>query len=285
MSVEVAQRRPSRTRSARVAVHAALVVSALVVGFPIFWMLVSSFKTNVEIFAYPPRLITPGFSFDAYTSVLTDPVKLRFFANSYVVALSVTAATLVISVLGAFAFSRYDFRGKSAISIVIVGMQAVPPITLLIPYFSLIVALKLYDSYLGLILTYMVFTVPYAVILMIGYFNTLPRELDEAVKVDGGGPLTALVRVLVPVALPGLVSVGVYTFIIARTESLFALTLTRTTDMRTLPIGIQLQLGQNNQDWAQLMTMSLLGMLPVLVLFLIFQRHFIGGLTSGAVKS
>lgn len=285
MSVEMVQRRNSRTRNARVAVHAALVLSALVVGFPIFWMLVSSFKTNVEIFAYPPRLITPGFSFDAYTSVLTDPAKLRFFANSYVVALSVTAATLVISVLGAFAFSRYDFRGKSAISIVIVGMQAVPPITLLIPYFSLIVALKLYDSYLGLILTYMVFTVPYAVILMIGYFNTLPRDLDEAVKVDGGGPLTALFRVLVPVALPGLVSVGVYTFMIAWNEYLFALTLTRTTDMRTLPIGIQLQLGQNNQDWAQLMTMSLLGMLPVLVLFLIFQRHFIGGLTSGAVKS
>ena len=282
---EVVQHRASRTRNARIAVHAALVVSALVVGFPIFWMLVSSFKTNVEIFAYPPRLITPGFSFDAYTSVLTDPVKLRFFANSYVVALSVTAATLVISVLGAFAFSRYDFRGKSAISIVIVGMQAVPPITLLIPYFSLIVALKLYDTYLGLILTYMVFTVPYAVILMIGYFNTLPRDLDEAVKVDGGGPLTALFRVLVPVALPGLVSVGVYTFMIAWNEYLFALTLTRTTDMRTLPIGIQLQLGQNNQDWAQLMTMSLLGMLPVLVLFLIFQRHFIGGLTSGAVKS
>lgn len=285
MSIEVVQRRGSRTRNARIAVYAALVVSALVVGFPIFWMLVSSFKTNVEIFAYPPRLITPGFSLDAYTSVLTDPVKLRFFANSYVVALSVTAATLVISVLGAFAFSRYEFRGKSAISIVIVGMQAVPPITLLIPYFSLIVALKLYDSYLGLILTYMVFTVPYAVILMIGYFNTLPRDLDEAVKVDGGGPLTALFRVLVPVALPGLVSVGVYTFMIAWNEYLFALTLTRTTDMRTLPIGIQLQLGQNNQDWAQLMTMSLLGMLPVLVLFLIFQRHFIGGLTSGAVKS
>ena len=133
MSTEVVRRRNGRTRNARIAVHAALVVSALVVGFPIFWMLVSSFKTNVEIFAYPPRLITPGFSFDAYTSVLTDPVKLRFFANSYVVALSVTAATLVISVLGAFAFSRYEFRGKSAISIVIVGMQAVPPITLLIP--------------------------------------------------------------------------------------------------------------------------------------------------------
>jgi multiple sugar transport system permease protein len=279
--------RPVKARRPRtpVGIMVALVGASVIAGFPIFWMLVSSFKTNVEIFAYPPRLITPGFSLDAYTSVLTDPEKLRFFLNSYVVAIAVTALTLVVSVLAAFAFSRYEFRGKALMNIVIVGMQAVPPITLLIPYFSLIVALRIYNSYTGLILTYMVFTVPYAVILLISYFNTLPRELDEAVKVDGGGPLTALVRVLVPVALPGLVSVGVYTFMIAWNEYLFALTLTRTTNMRTLPIGIQLQLGQNNQDWAQLMSMSLLGMLPVLVLFLIFQRHFIGGLTSGAVKS
>lgn len=274
-----------RRRMQRTGVYAALLGAVALVGFPIFWMLVSSFKTNTEIFAYPPRLVTPGFSLDAYTSVLTDPSKLRFFANSYIVAIAVTLLTLLIAVLAAYAFSRYEFRGKGALSVVIIGMQAVPPITLLIPYFSLIVALGLYNSYLGLILTYMVFTVPYAVIMMTSYFNTLPRELDEAVKVDGAGPLTALFRILVPVAMPGIVSVGVYTFMIAWNEYLFALTLTRTDDVRTLPIGIQLLLGQNTQDWAQLMSMSLLGMLPVLVLFLVFQRHFIGGLTSGAVKS
>lgn len=275
----------TRTRKQRALVYSGLVAASVVAGFPIFWMLVSSFKTNTEIFAYPPQLITTGFSLDAYTAVLTDPASLRFFANSYIVALSVTALTLVVAVLTGYAFSRYEFRGKATLNVVIIGMQAVPPISLLIPYFSLIVALRLYNSYVGLILTYMVFTVPYAVILMTGYFNTLPRELDEAVKIDGGGPLTALLRVLVPVAMPGLVSVGVYTFMIAWNEYLFALTLTRTTDMRTLPIGIQLLLGQNTQNWAQLMSMSLLGMLPVLVLFLVFQRHFIGGLTSGAVKS
>jgi multiple sugar transport system permease protein len=277
--------RASRIRVQRTGTIAALVVAAAIAGFPILWMLISSFKTNTEIFAYPPQLITQGFSLDAYTGVFTDPSKLRFFLNSYIVAISVTLLTLLISILAAYAFSRYEFRGKSAMNIVIIGVQAVPPITLLIPYFSLIVALGLYNSYLGLILTYMVFTVPYAVILMTSYFNTLPRELDEAVKVDGAGPLTALFRILVPVAMPGIVSVGVYTFMIAWNEYLFALTLTQTTEMRTLPIGIQLLLGQNSQNWAQLMSMSLLGMIPVLVLFLIFQRWFIGGLTSGAVKS
>jgi multiple sugar transport system permease protein len=121
--------------------------------------------------------------------------------------------------------------------------------------------------------------------MMTGYFNTLPKELDEAVKVDGGGPMMALWRILVPLSLPGLVSVGIYTFMIAWNEYLFALTLTRTEDMRTVPIGIQLLMGQHSYRWNEMMAMSILGSLPVLVLFLVFQRYFIGGLTTGAVKN
>jgi len=131
----------------------------------------------------------------------------------------------------------------------------------------------------------MVFTLSYAIIMMTGYFNTLPRELDEAVKVDGGGPMMALWRILVPLSVPGLVSVGIYTFMIAWNEYLFALTLTRTEDMRTVPIGIQLLMGQHSYRWNEMMAMSILGSLPVLVLFLVFQRYFIGGLTTGAVKN
>jgi len=168
---------------------------------------------------------------------------------------------------------------------VIVSVQAVPPITLLIPYFGLIVFLGLYNTYPGLILTYLVFTLPYAIIMMTGYFNTLPRELDEAVKVDGGSSWTALWRILVPVAVPGMVSVGIYTFMIAWNEYLFALTLTKTPEMRTVPIGIQLLMGQHSYEWNQMMSMSILGCIPVLLLFLFFQRFFIGGMTAGAVKN
>jgi len=250
----------------------------------VLWMLSSSFKSNLEIFQYPPRLITKSFSFDAYTTIFTDPTKLRFFFNSYVVALSVTFLTLVVAILAAYAFSRYDFKFKRILDVVIVSVQAVPPITLLIPYFGLVVALKLYNTYQGLILTYMVFTLPYAIIMLTGYFNTLPKELDEAVKVDGAGPLTALWRILVPISVPGLVSVGVYTFMICWNEFLFALTLTRTEDMRTVPIGIQLLMGQHSYEWNEMMAMSILGCIPVLALFLFFQRYFIGGMTAGAVK-
>lgn len=262
-----------------------LLAGAMFAGFPILWMLASSFKSNAEIFEFPPRLVTENFSFDAYVSILTDPSKVRFFINSYVVALAVTVLTLVVAIMAAYAFSRFEFRGKRIINVVIVSVQAVPPITLLIPYFGLVVTLGLYNTYPGLILTYMVFTLPYAIIMMTGYFNTLPRELDEAVRMDGAGSMTALWKVLVPIAVPGIVSVGIYTFMIAWNEYLFALTLTKTEDMRTVPIGIQLLMGQHSYQWNEIMAMSIMGSVPVLILFLFFQRYFMGGLASGSVKS
>jgi multiple sugar transport system permease protein len=263
----------------------ALSIGAVFAGFPVFWMLVSSFKANPEIFELPPRIVTDNFSFDAYTTILTDPVKVRFFINSYVVALSVTALTLIVAILAGYALSRFEFPFKRPLNMVIVSVQAVPPITLLIPYFGLMVTLHLYNTYFALILTYMVFTLPYAIIMMTGYFNTLPKELDEAVKCDGAGTMTALWRILVPISIPGLVSVGIYTFMIAWNEFLFALTLTRTENMRTVPIGIQLLMGQHSFKWNEMMAMSILGCLPVLILFLFFQRYFIGGMTAGSVKS
>ncbi|HEY3547584.1 MAG TPA: carbohydrate ABC transporter permease [Propionicimonas sp.] len=277
--------RVQRRLVAKAALLVALVVGALFAGLPVLWMLSSSFKPNTDIFQYPPRLIPQTFTFDAYTTIFTDPTKVQFFINSYFVSLSVTFLTLLVGVLAAYAFSRFEFPFKSVLNVVIVSVQAVPPITLLIPYFGLIIFLGLYNTYQGLILTYMVFTLPYAIIMMTGYFNTLPRELDEAVKVDGGSSWTALWRVLVPISVPGLVSVGIYTFMIAWNEYLFALTLTKTVEMRTVPIGIQLLMGQHSYEWNQMMSMSILGCIPVLLLFLFFQRYFIGGMTAGAVKN
>jgi multiple sugar transport system permease protein len=277
--------RKRRRLGAKIAVLAGLCAGAAFAGLPVVWMLSTSFKTNGEVFEVPPRLITENFSFDAYRAILGDPAQLRFFLNSYIVALSVTALTLFVAILAAYGFSRYQFPLKRSINAVIVSVQAVPPITLVIPYFGLVVALGLYNTYPGLILTHMVFTLPYAIIMMTAYFNTLPRELDESVKVDGASSWTALWRILVPISVPGMVAVGVYTFMISWNEYLFALTLTRTDDMRTVPIGIQLLMGQHSYEWNQMMAMSILGSIPVLVLFLLFQRRFIGGLTSGAVKA
>ena len=262
----------------------ALILGALFAGLPVLWMFASSFKSNTEIFAYPPQLIDESFSLAAYRAVFTDPQQRRFFVNSYLISTLVTIFTAIIAILAGYSFSRYDFRFKNALNLFIIGVQSVPPITLMIPYFGLIVGLNLYNTYWALILTYMVFTLPYAIIMMTGYFNTLPRDLDEAVLIDGGSSLVILWRILVPISLPGIVSVGVYTFMLAWNEFLFALTLTRTNDMRTVPVGIQLLMGQHSFEWNQMMAMSVLGSLPVLVLFVFFQRYFITGMSAGSVK-
>jgi multiple sugar transport system permease protein len=270
---------------AKAGVITGLIAGGLFAGLPVLWMLSTSFKRNGEVFQNPPQLITEGFSLDAYRAILGNGAQLRFFLNSYIVAFAVTILTLLVAVLAGYAFSRFRFPFQKTINAVIVSVQAVPPITLVIPYFGLIVALGLYNTYAGLVLTHMVFTLPYAIIMITAYLNTVPKELDESVKVDGGSGWTALWRILVPVSVPGLIAVGVYTFMISWNEYLFALTLTRTDDMRTVPIGIQLLMGQHSYEWNQMMAMSILGSIPVLILFLVFQRRFIGGLTAGAVKT
>jgi multiple sugar transport system permease protein len=276
--------KPVKTGIAKTLVIIGLLLGAVYTGFPVLWMIAASFKSNTEIFAYPPQLITESFSFDAYKVVVTNPEKVRFFFNSYLVSILVTIFTLIVGTLAGYSFSRYDFIFKKSLNMIIIGVQAVPPITLLIPYFGLIVTLKLYNTYAALVLTYMVFTLSYAIIMMTGYFNTLPRELDEAVMIDGGSRIIALWRVLVPISLPGIVATGIYTFMLAWNEFLFALTLTKTVDMRTVPVGIQMLMGQHSYEWNEMMAMSVLGCLPVLVLYLFFQRYFMAGMTAGSVK-
>lgn len=254
-------------------------------GFPVLWMVSNSFKANAEIFEWPPRLVTESFSFSAYIKVFQNSEQVRFFINSYCVATLVVILTLIIGIMASYSFSRFNFRGKALINTVIVSVQAVPPITLLIPYLSLIVTLKLFNTYFALILTYLVFTLPYCILMMTGYFNMIPKELDEAVMIDGGSRFRALWKIIVPSSIPGLISVGMYTFMQSWNEYMFALTLTKTNNMRTVPVGINLLMGQHAYEWNQMMAMSVLGSLPILVLFLFFQNYFMAGMTAGAVKN
>ena len=254
-------------------------------GFPILWMLFSSLKSNTEIFSLPPTLLPKAFTLAAYESIFSDPVKIRFFINSYLVAGVVTLLTIIVATLAAYSFSRYEYRAKKAFNLLVISTQTVPPITLLIPYFGIVVALGIYNTYLALILTYLVFTLPYAILLMTGYLNTLPKDLDEAVLVDGGSSWIALWWVIVPVSVPGIVATAVYTFLLSWNEFLFALTLTKSMDLRTVPIGISLLMGQHAFEWNEMMAMSVLGSLPLLLLYLVAQRYFLAGMTAGSVKS
>lgn len=269
---------------------AGLILLALLAGlvyacFPFLWMLSSSVKSNNEIFTQPPQLLPRVLTLSTYRNIFASPQKMRFFLNSYIVSFIATALTLVIAIFAAYGFSRFDFRLKKTLNVFIVSTQGVPTMTLLIPYFGLVATLGLYDTYLALILTYLVFTLPYAITMMTGYFNTLPRELDEAVQMDGGSRARALWKVLVPISLPGIIATAIYTFLLCWNEYLFALCLTKSTEMRTVPVGIQLLMGEHTYEWNEMMAMSVLGSLPIILIYMFAQRYFLAGLSSGAVKS
>jgi multiple sugar transport system permease protein len=262
-----------------------LIIGLVYACFPVVWMLFSSLKSNTEIFSIPPELFPKEFTLKAYNSIFSSPMKVRFFLNSYLVAMVVTLLTLFVAILAGYSFSRHSFKLKKPLNLFIISTQTVPPISLLIPYFGIVVTFRMYDTYFALIFTYMVFTLPYAILLMTGYFNTLPKELDEAVIIDGGSSFTALWRVLVPVSIPGIVATGVYTFLLSWNEFLFALTLTKSTEMRTVPIGIQLLMGQHSYEWNEMMAMSILGSFPILIMYMVAQRYFLEGMTAGSVKN
>jgi len=265
-------------------VYIGLLVGLVFTLFPVFWIFISSVKTNTEVFANPPSFIPENFTLSAYFNIFNDEDKLRFFFNSYFIAIIVTILTLLISILSGYSFSRFDFKLKRILNLSIISTQTIPPITLLIPYFGIVVTFKIFDTYLALILTYLVFTIPYATLMMTSYFNTLPKELDDAVLMDGGSNFTALCRVIIPISLPGIVATCVYTFLLCWNEFLFALTLTKSYEMRTVPIGIQLLMGQHAYEWNEMMAMSIIGTVPILFLYLFAQKYFLAGLTSGSVK-
>ncbi len=276
------RRRSNRRVAAKFWTMVGLLLSATFAVLPVLWMFLSSLKPNTRILDDPPSLFAHS-SFAGYRKLFSDPSQLNAFRDSYVIGAVVTLLTIIVAVSAGFALSRFDFRGKSVVMTVVIGVQSVPPISLVIPYLGLITFLNLYYSFTGLILTHLVLTFPYAIVMMTAYFDTIPRTLDEAARMDGASSLRILRQILLPISLPGVVSVGVYTFMLSWNEFLFALMLTKQ-HVRTVPIRISLFIGQNAVDWQGMFAMSILGSLPVLLIFLVFQRYFLGGLTAGSVK-
>lgn len=271
-------------RVRRATIYLALSGVTLILAFPIMWMVSVSLKPKTETFTLPPKLLPDTLYLDAYARVLGNPQFRDFFMNSYLVGIAVTVLSVAIGTLAAFGFSRYRFFGEKAAKLFVITTQMVPTITLLIPFFGVIVWLHLYDTLWGLIVTYLTFALPYSVIMMNGYLDTIPKDFDEAATIDGCGPIGVLFRVLLPVAAPGIISTAVYTFLLSWNEFLFALALTRSTEMRTVPVGIAMMVGEFGLKWDEMMAFSVLGSIPILVLFMAVQRFVVSGLSAGGVK-
>jgi multiple sugar transport system permease protein len=253
---------------------------------PFVWVFLSSFKTRAELYATPlvylPKQITLANYVDAWTSSLT-PFS-RFFANSLWVSSVTMVATTVISILAGYALARFRFVGRDVFLLVFLATQMFPAVLLIAPLLSQWYALGLIDTYQALIYSNFSFTVPFTVWMLVGYFESIPRELEESAMIDGCGRLGALLRIVLPLAAPGVAATAIFAFVSSWSELLFAITFTTQTEMRTLSAGLLYMVGQYEIQWGQLSAGVMISTVPVAVLFTFLQRHLIRGLTAGALK-
>jgi len=253
---------------------------------PFVWVLLASFKTRAELYAMPlvwlPASLSLANYVEAWTSKLT-PFS-RFFANSLWVSSVTMVATTVISVLAGYALARFRFAGRQTVMMVFLATQMFPAVLLIAPLLSQWHALGLIDTYQALIYSNFSFTVPFTVWMLVGYFESIPRELEESALMDGCGRFGALCRVVLPLAAPGVAATAIFAFVSSWSELLFAITFTSQTEMRTLSAGLLFMVGQYEIQWGQLSAGVIISTLPVAVLFTFLQRHLIRGLTAGALK-
>ncbi|MFJ3906822.1 carbohydrate ABC transporter permease [Streptomyces sp. NPDC090025] len=267
------------------------IVLTLLTGFvllPVYVMVSSSLKPLADVsgkFRWWPS----GLTLRPYADIWRTVPLADYFVNSVVVAGAATVCSVTVAVFAAYAVSRYDFRGRRVFTVTVLSTQMFPGILFLLPLFLIYVnignatGIALFGSRGGLILTYLTFSLPFSIWMLVGYLDSIPRDLDEAAKVDGCGPVGALFRVIIPAALPGIVAVAIYAFMTAWGEVLFASVMTNDTT-RTLAVGLQGYATQNDVYWNQVMAASLVVSAPVVAGFLLLQRYLVAGLTAGAVK-
>lgn len=252
--------------------------------FPFWYAIDSSFKTGQQLF--DPGLIPPQVQFGNYVAVLSQGVFLRDILNSVVVAVAVVALSLFVGVTASYALGRVAFRGRKLLLLSVLGISMFPQVAVLSGLFELIRAMGLYNSLPGLMLAYMIFTLPFTVWVLTTFIRELPKELEEAAIMDGATPWIIVRRVFLPLLWPALVTTGLLAFIGAWNEFLYALTFTLSPEQRTVPVAIALLSGSSQFElpWGPIMAASVVVTLPVVGLVLIFQRRIVSGLTAGAVK-
>jgi ABC-type glycerol-3-phosphate transport system permease component len=263
---------------------AALLVLLFVVIAPFYYVVTSSFKLPQEIIARVPTLFPTTFTLEHYDKLLRSSSFPTYLVNSLWVAGGTMIICVVLSTLAAYGLYRLRLPGRTFLFRMILVTYAFPGVLLLIPLYGMLSSLKLVDSLLALVIVNVTFTAPFAVWMLQAFFGAIPDELEEAAALDGASRLQTLVRVVLPLAAPGVASVAIFAFITSWTEYMFASVLILSDANRTVPVGLAGIIGQYQVDWGLLLAGATLTMLPVLILFSFVGRHFIEGLTAGAVK-
>ena len=272
------------SRKAWLAIYGALAVGTLLMVFPLAWMLLVSLKTEPETFAYPMTWLPQAPTLRNYANVWLLKKFGRYFLNSSIVAAVTTLLAMAVAAPAAYGFSRFRYPFSSTLQSFFLTTQMVPGILLVIPYFVMMRAAGLVNTYPSLFLIYTALALPFCTWMLIGFFHSIPREIDQAALVDGCGKFGVFFRVVLPLAAPGLAATALFAFLVAWKEYLFALALTSEDSMYVLTLGLANLFGEVRVAWNEVMAGAIIATVPALVFYAFLEKHMVRGLTAGAVK-
>lgn len=264
--------------------YAILIIGALLVVFPILWMAITALKDDLEIYQMNGRILPENLTLTSFIRIWKDYNFLLYFRNSLVVTIIAVIVSLVASTLTGYGATRFKFRGKNAFLSFILMTQMFPSIMLLVPFYKILSIYGLNNSLVGLCIVYVSFTIPFCSWMMVGYFRTIPIEIDESASIDGASYLQTFLKITLPLVKPGIVSSAIYAFITCWNEYMFAAILIMNDKMKTAAVAIAEMNGYYRIAWNDMMAASLVASVPLLIAFLFMQKSFISGLTAGAVK-
>lgn len=281
----VERRRPTpRTVSRRTAFAVVATLGAFLLLMPVIWIISTSLKPDGEIYAIPPTLLPQSPTFEHFASVLADETVLRFFGNSLVASAGATAISLLVGIPASLGFARFRYRMSGALLGAVLVTRMFPPVALALPFFLQFRQVGLTNSSLGLVIAYIPIVLPLVIWMLEGFFRELPEELMEAARLDGLGTVGTLLRIVLPIAKPAVAVAGLFGFLAAWNEFVIALSLTRTPEAQTMPVGIAGYITQFQTLWGDMTAASVVYLVPVLIVTVLSQRGIISGLTAGATK-
>jgi ABC-type glycerol-3-phosphate transport system permease component len=273
-----------RRRVRRWVLFAILVPVTCAMVFPFYWTVIAALKSKTEILTSPPTFVPVAPTLENFRVVLVDKSFPKYFVNSVLVGATASAVGLLLSSLAAYALARFSFRGRNLLGMFSLFTQMFPLAVLIVPLFILWRTLSLTNTHPGLIGSYIAITLPLGLWLLRAYYIGIPAEIEDAARVDGCSYLGVFWHVILPLSVPGLVSVFIYTITVCWQEYLFAVTFISSDDLKTLPVMLNSFTSQHGTDWGGLMAAAVLMSVPVAIVYLLLQRYFLEGLTAGSVK-
>jgi multiple sugar transport system permease protein len=268
----------------RILIYGLIAIFLFITLFPLVWVLSTSFKPNEEAINFPPKFLPEKVTFNNYIFVLTDPGLVRSLINSFVVSVGSTALSVVVSALGGYAFARFEFKGKNLIMSIILGLFMIPVVINIVPLYTMLSNIGMLNSPIGLILTFQILIIPLNILLFKNYFETIPKELEEAALIDGCSRLGVLKRITIPLSTPGFAIAAVLSFRFSWNEFILPIVLANRPDSVVFQVALYQFISLYRIQWGYLTAGITLAIIPVLVLMLSFQKQMIKGLTIGAIR-